>query len=172
MQKQIKQSIYADLVQDLHNNSISSFIILFFYRTMHWAYINKLMILLMLLSFFKRLAYFILSLNAQISYKAYLGKNIRLCHSANGVIVSKYAVIHNNVTIYHQTTIGINESLSEQEKCVEVQDNCYLSSGCKIISCLIGYNTKIAPNAVVFKNTPPHSLVYPVNETRIVNKNR
>ena len=118
----------------------------------------------------KNILYLILRINEQISYEAKIGNNIRLPHCAMGVVISSKAIIGDNVTIYHQVTIGVNENKPEDKKQVEICDNCYLSTGCKIISCKIGINCKIAPNAVVYKDLPPNTMCYPVNETKVINQ--
>jgi serine O-acetyltransferase len=105
----------------------------------------------------------ILNINCQISYMATIGSNIRLPHIAEGVIISPKAEIGNYVTIFHQVTIGINESLSEEKQAISIGDGCYISAGAKIISCKIGKNVKIGPNAVVYKNIEDNSRVFSEN---------
>lgn len=98
-------------------------------------------------------------MDAQISEKAQIGKNIRLLHKGIGVVISSKAFIGNGVTIYHQVTVGINENIPEEQQSIYIGDNCYLSAGSKIISCHVGANSKIGPNAIVWKNVPANSLV-------------
>lgn len=114
--------------------------------------------------------YFLLGIDAQISYKAVLGDYIRFPHKAMGVVISPKAIIGNHVSIFHHVTIGVNESLPKDRQKIEIGNNCYLSTGCKIISCKVSDNCRIAPNAVVYKDLPSNSLVYPVNEVKIHNQ--
>jgi serine acetyltransferase len=44
--------------------------------------------------------------------------------------------------------------------CVEIEDNCYISTGAKIISSKVGFNSIIGPNAVVFEDIPNNSMVF------------
>ena len=74
-------------------------------------------------------------------------------------MISSKASIGNGVTIYHQVTVGVNENLPIERQSICIGDNCYLSTGAKVISCHVGDNCKIGPNAVVWKDIPDNSLV-------------
>lgn len=151
---------------DWKRNSKKSFIILFFYRLCHTSYKNKNKFLLYFFLFLKSIVFWLLRIDAWIEYEAEIGSNIRLPHSGNGLVISRFSRIGNNVTIFHQVTLGVNESLPINERYISISDNCYISVGAKIISCSIGERCKIAPNAVVRKNTPPNSLVYSENSLK------
>lgn len=166
----INNKLLHSIVLDKKNNSFRSFVILFFYRLTHSTY-KKINITtsfiviryiyrfwLFLLIFFKELAFFLLRIDTQISEKAIIGDNIRLLHSGNGVIISSKAIIEDNVTIYHQVTIGINEFKPKEDQVVIIRKNSYLSVGCKIINSEVGENSRIGPNAVVYKNLSPNSF--------------
>lgn len=163
-------SLKKSLFIDYRLNSKKSFLVLFFYRLSHILFIRNHTFILALFRGLKGIVYFFLRINEQISQEAIIGNNIRLPHSAMGVVISSRAIIGNNITIFHQVTIGVNENKPEEKKQVEICDNCYLSTGCKIISCKIGRNCKIAPNAVVYKDLPENTICYPVNETKIINQ--
>lgn len=174
----LNKNLLNSIILDKKNNSFRSFIILFFYRLMNYisniknnltqrlidmpvhtyTYLCVCSFLLFLLNFLKELSFFILRIDTQISEKARIGDNIRLPHSGNGVIISSKAIIEDNITIYHQVTIGINELKPKEEQLVIVRKNSYLSAGCKVINCEIGENCKIGANAVVYKNLPTNSL--------------
>lgn len=164
MKKEIKRKLRTDKAL----NSKRSYYVLKFYRLQHQAYIEKSKTKLLFYSIVKEIVFFFLRLDAQISYKAYIGENIRLPHCAQGVVISAKAHIENNQTIYHQVTIGINENLREELQRIVIHENCYMSCGCKIISCEVGKNTKIGPNAVVYQNIPEGSLY--VNSGIIIKK--
>ena len=153
--------------KDYQNNSKRSFIILLLYRVMHYCYKKNLSILLFICKIIRFLAYFFLRINAQISYEASIGYDIRLPHSADGVVISSYAIIGNHETIYHQVTIGINEKITESSRKVIVRDNCYLSVGCKVISCVVSEGCKIGPNAVCYKDISPNSILVCKSETLV-----
>lgn len=146
--------------QKNNSNSFRSKLVLLEYRINHKLYVKKHRWLCTLLHAFWELLKPILNINCQISYKAIIGDNVRLPHRADGVIISSKAIIGNNVTIYHQVTIGINENLPLHMQRVIIKDNVYISSGAKIISCTVGKNAKIGPNAVVYKDIPDNTRLF------------
>ena len=87
-----------------------------------------------------------------------------------GVVVSPKAKIGNNITIYHQVTIGVKEGIPKDLQRIIVKDNCYISAGAKIISCVVSEGSKIGPNAVVYKDIPPCSIVVSLNEIKVSKK--
>ncbi len=151
-------SLREILAIDRKLNSFSSYMVLYCYRVAHHLYLKKSP-LAKLWGGVKYLIYSFFRLDAQISEKAQIGKNIRLLHKGIGVVISSKAFIGNGVTIYHQVTVGINENIPEEQQSIYIGDNCYLSAGSKIISCHVGANSKIGPNAIVWKNVPANSLV-------------
>lgn len=155
------------LKEDFKNNSFRSFLILFFYRSAHIAYTNKNYFLVKIINFIFFIVKVLFSIQSQVSYKAKIGRNIRLPHIGFGVIISAKAKIGDNVTIYHLVTIGINEKkcLKENVCCVEIGDNCYISAGAKIISSKVGSGSVIGPNAVVYKDISSNTIL--LNQVRI-----
>lgn len=153
------EKLLRSISLDRKNNSTRSFLILLVYRLQHRFYVKKhIGIRLFIMSIIKELLFFIIRADAQISYKAEIGDNIRLPHQGNGVVISAKAIIEDNQTIYHQVTIGINENLPKNKQRIIIKSNCYLSCGCKVISSIVGENSKIGPNAVVYKDLPNNSL--------------
>lgn len=152
------------IIQDRYNNSTISFITLLFYRIENILYRKHLMggVILFIVTKFHSVIAIVLGMNSQISYKAIIGKNIRFPHKAQGVVISAHARIGNNITIYHQVTIGINENKPKDLQRIIIKDRCYLSAGCKVISCIVGENCKIAPNVCVYKDLEPNCLAYNV----------
>ena len=145
-------------------NSRRSAITIILYRTEHYFWKKRYCILLRAILLLSYLVKRILDLNAQISYKAEIGHNLKLPHAGNGVVVSEYARIGNNVTIFQQVTIGINEDYGENEKEITIGDGSYIFSGAKIISCKVGNNCKIGANAVCYKNIPDGKKVVSLNQ--------
>lgn len=152
-------SLRKQLEIDRKLNSFSSYMVLYCYRIANHLYEKNHRYASLAWGGVRYMIYSILRLDAQISERAQIGSNIRLLHRGQGVVISAKAVIGNNITIYHQVTIGINENLPLDKQSVHIEDHCYLSTGAKIISCHIGENCKIGPNAVVWKDTPANSLV-------------
>lgn len=156
---------------DRASNSTKSFLVLLMYRLCHSLYVKKSRFRLKLMEFVKSVLFILLSIDAQISYKAEIGHHIRLPHSAMGVVISPYAIVRNNISIFHQVTLGVNENLPIEKQRIIIEDNCYLSAGSKIISCRVGAGCKIAPNAVVFQDVPENSLCFSVNQIKSLRKN-
>ena len=156
--------LFEYIKRDFKINSFRSGMILCVYRItnyLHNRYNNLIgQILIKLTSVIWELAKVILNINSQISYKAIIGANIRLPHVGDGVIISSKATIGNNVTVYHQVTIGINEFLKPEDQKITIGDNCYLSAGCKIISCTLGENVRVGPNAVVYEDMNKNSKIF------------
>lgn len=156
------KKLLLNIVRDKQINSFRSFIVLFFYRIMNYLFACKKYKILFFVRLLKEVVFVIAGITSQISYKAQLGSNIRLPHCAMGVVISSKAVIYDNQTIFHGVTIGINENKSITDQKILIKENCYLSAGCKIISCTINENCVIGPNAVVHKDLEKNTLV--VNE--------
>lgn len=84
-----------------------------------------------------------------------IGKNLILPHGGNGIVINAHAVIGNNVTIYHQVTLGVKEHGSDLPK---VGDNVIIGAGAKILGgVVIGDGAKIGANAVVLKDVPANA---------------
>ena len=112
------------------------------------------------------LFFLLFQIDAQISYEAVLGNDIRFLHGARGVVISKYALIEDRQTIFHGVTIGINEGFDESSRVIHIHENCYFSAGCVVISCEIGANSKIGPNAVVWRDIPENSVYVAENNLK------
>lgn len=86
-----------------------------------------------------------------------------LYHGLNGIIVSYFATIGENVTINHHVTIAGGS----QKEAVTIGNNVLLGAGAKVIGpCRIGNNVKIGANAVVAKDIPDNCTV--VGTMRII----
>jgi len=78
-----------------------------------------------------------------------------LPHGLNGIIISHFASIGKNVTIYQQVTIA-----GEGNKAAIIGNNCLIGAGAKIIGDVkIGNNVKIGANAVVVNDIPDNATV-------------
>ncbi len=78
-----------------------------------------------------------------------------LPHHLNGIIISHYAKIGSNCTIYQQVTI----SQGGNETSATIGNNVIIGAGAKIIGNVkIGDNVKIGANAVVTKDIPSDSV--------------
>lgn len=98
--------------------------------------------------------------NSEINAKASIGKDVVFCHGANGIIISPKATIGDNVTIFHQVTIGQNSGSNKTWGAPKIGNNVLIGAGAKIIGPItIGDNVKIGANAVVTKDIPANCIV-------------
>ncbi|MFB3170671.1 DapH/DapD/GlmU-related protein [Neobacillus sp. 179-C4.2 HS] len=94
-------------------------------------------------------------LGSEFPAEVQIGKNLTLPHGGKGIIIEKTVVIGNNVTIFHQVTIGINYNNIGSPK---IEDNVFIGTGAKILGHIsIGTKSKIGANAVVITNVPPNT---------------
>lgn len=96
-----------------------------------------------------------------------IGDGISFPHF-NGIIISWYASLGQNCTIFQQVTIG-QEIFKNPNKAPKLGNNVFVGAGAKILGDIsIGDNVKIGANAVVTKNVPANVTVVGFN--RIVKK--
>jgi len=101
----------------------------------------------------------------EIHPKATIGKNLFIDHGM-GVVIGETSEIGNNVTIYHNVTLGgISPSVnSDNQRNVKrhptLKDEVVVGSGAQILGpVVIGRNAKIGANAVVTKNVPENAVM-------------
>ena len=97
--------------------------------------------------------------------KAKIGKNLFIDHGM-GVVIGETSIIGDNVTIYHNVTLGgISPSIdSDNQREVKrhptLQDNVVVGSGAQVLGPItVGKNAKIGANAVVTKNVPENGIM-------------
>ena len=92
-------------------------------------------------------------------------------HELYGIFISQGAKIGNNVTIFHQVTIGSNTlKNSKGQGAPIIKDNVYIGAGAKIIGAVtIGENVRIGANAVIVKDVPDNCTVV-LSESRVIFK--
>ena len=83
-----------------------------------------------------------------------------------GVVIGETSEIGNNVTIYHNVTLGgISPSIdSDNQRNLKrhptLQDDVVVGSGAQVLGpIIIGKNSKIGANAVVTKDVPKNSIM-------------
>ena len=95
------------------------------------------------------------STGAHIGYGAQFKTPPHLPHGLNGIVISHNAIIGENVTIFHQVTIGEGNGGAPT-----IGDNCYIGAGAKIIGGIkIGNNVRIGAGCVVFRDIPDNATV-------------
>lgn len=87
----------------------------------------------------------------ELPAQAKIGKNLYLGHAGRGTIIHPGAVIGDNVTIYHQVTIGSDKTGNAGAPIIG--DNVFIGTGAKVLGRIeVKDNVKIGANAVVLKN--------------------
>ncbi|WP_279122461.1 serine O-acetyltransferase [Holdemania filiformis] len=138
------------LKEDYCNNSKKSFFVILMYRICNNLYKNNYKKMAAILDCLFSVFRCVFCIDAQISFKCRIGKRIRFPHGAQGVVISRYAQIGDDVVIYHGVTIGINER--KTNRYVVIGDGCFIGTGAKIINCKLGDNCLIGANAVAYKD--------------------
>lgn len=90
------------------------------------------------------------SMGTDLGKGAHFASPPKLYHGLNGIVVSHYAQIGRDCTIYQRVTITEQGKLS-----ATIGDNCSIGAGAVIIGYVnIGNNVRIGANAVVVKDLP------------------
>lgn len=98
------------------------------------------------------------SLGNRLSGGSFFKSKPKLPHGLKGIFISDYAKIGKNVTIYQQVTIGYDGI--DWTKAPVIGDNVVIYPGAKITGdIVIGDNSVIGTNCVVFEDVPNNSLV-------------
>ena len=101
----------------------------------------------------------------EIHPKAKIGKNLFIDHGM-GVVIGETSDIGDNVTIYHNVTLGgispsINsENQRETKRHPTLHDYVVVGSGAQVLGpIVVGKNAKIGANAVVTKDVPENGVM-------------
>lgn len=89
---------------------------------------------------------------------ARIGKGIHIDH-ATGVVIGETAVVEDNVSMFHEVTLG-GTGKESGDRHPKVRQYVMLGAGAKILGNVeIGERSKVAAGSVVLKNIPPHCTV-------------
>lgn len=103
-------------------------------------------------------------LGIEIPFSCKIGPGLRLPHQ-NGIVFQGATELGEEVTVYHQVTIGENERSARRGGAI-VGDRVYIGAGAKIIGrVMVGDDATIGANAVVVKDVPPRATVICRQET-------
>ena len=132
----------------------------FFYKIANFFAIAKFDLVARIISQFSRFL-----TGIEIHPKAKIGKNLFIDHGM-GVVIGETSEIGNNVTIYHNVTLGgIAPSInSNDQRNVKrhptLEDNVVIGSGAQILGPItIGKNSLVGSNSVVTKNVLEKSVM-------------
>ena len=141
---------------------------IFFYKIANFFAIAKFDLIARIISQFSRFF-----TGIEIHPKAKIGKNLFIDHGM-GVVIGETSEIGDNVTIYHNVTLGgISPSINANEqrnlkRHPTLQDNVVVGSGAQILGpVIIGKNSLIGANAVVTKDVPEKSIMVGIPAKKI-----
>jgi serine O-acetyltransferase len=110
----------------------------------------------------------------EIHPAARIGSGFMIDHGM-GVVIGETTEIGNNVTLYHDVTLGGTTVFDKNGKiCTKrhptIGNNVIIGSGAQILGPIkLGNNTKIGSNAIVIKDVPANTTVvgFPAHQTHI-----
>jgi serine O-acetyltransferase len=89
---------------------------------------------------------------------AIIGKGIMLDH-AHGIVIGETAVVEDNVSMLHGTTLG-GTGKKRGDRHPKIRQGVMIGAGAKILGNVeIGAGASIAAGSVVLENVPPHTTV-------------
>ena len=140
----------------------------FFHRIANFFYQAKFDLIARIFSQFSRFL-----TGIEIHPGADIGKNLFIDHGM-GVVIGETSKIGNNVTIYHNVTLGgvapsINSNDQRNTKRhPTLEDNVVVGSGAQVLGpIIIGKNSLIGSNAVVTKDVPEKSIMAGIPATKV-----
>ena len=133
---------------------------IFFHKIANFFAIAKFDLIARIISQFSRFL-----TGIEIHPKAKIGKNLFIDHGM-GVVIGETSEIGDNVTIYHNVTLGgIAPSINSNDqrntkRHPTLEDNVVVGSGAQILGpIIIKKNSLIGANAVVTKDVPENSVM-------------
>ncbi|WP_456420349.1 serine O-acetyltransferase [Thermovibrio sp.] len=160
MLKRIKEDIETVFERDPAARSILEVLLcypglhaIWLHRIAHWFWIHNLKLLARLVSHFSRWL-----TGIEIHPGAKIGRRFFIDHGM-GVVIGETTEIGNDVTLYHQVTLG-GTSTKKGKRHPTIGNNVVIGAGAKVLGPVkVGDNCKIGANSVVIKDVPPNSTV-------------
>ena len=141
---------------------------IFFHKIANFFAIAKFNLVARIISQFSRFL-----TGIEIHPKAKIGKNLFIDHGM-GVVIGETSDVGDNVTIYHNVTLGgIAPSINSNEqrnikRHPTLEDNVVIGSGAQILGpIVIGKNSLIGSNSVITKNVPEKSVMAGIPGKRV-----
>lgn len=133
-------------------------IVLTVYRSGNFIYyrVNIPIVRQLLLAVYYLIDYILvrMMLNSEFPAPCKIGKRLCLPHGGKGIIIDKNCIIGDDVTIFHQVTIGRSYRKGNDGSPV-IGNNVFIGTGAKILgNVTIGNRAKIGANAVVMDDVP------------------
>ncbi len=88
---------------------------------------------------------------------ARIGKRVFIDHGV-GVVIGETAVVCDDVTIFHQVTLGGRGNEKEHDRHPKIRKGSMIAAGAKILGNIeVGPYAKVGANSVVLKPVPPYA---------------
>lgn len=124
---------------------------LLLHRLAHWLWERNLKLIARIISYFSRFL-----TGVDIHPGAKIGERFFIDHGM-GVVIGETATIGNDVTIYHDVTLG-GTSLFKEVRHPQVGHRVIIGAGAQLLGPIkVGDDARIGSNAVVVKDVPAHA---------------
>ena len=101
---------------------------------------------------------------------ASLGRNVFIDHGM-GVVIGETAIVGNNVTIFHGSTLGGIGGEKGEKRHPTVEDDVLIGAGAKVLGDItIGKGASVGANAVVLHDVPAYATAVGIPARIIENK--
>lgn len=131
-----------------------------YYRMSHWLWLRNMRLLARLVSYFGRIITAI-----EIHPGATIGRGLFIDHG-HGVVIGETAEIGNNVTLYHDVTLGgiapsvDSDSQRNQKRHPTLEDDVIVGSGAQILGPItVGRGARVGANSVALQDVPAGATV-------------
>ena len=99
----------------------------------------------------------------QIPNDVFVGNNVTFVHDAFGLVVINNTIIHDNVKIFQDVTLGRKDVITDSPSGgIEIMDGAIICAGAKVLNgtekLVIGEGSVIAANAVLLNSTGPREI--------------
>jgi serine O-acetyltransferase len=160
MLKRIREDIETVFERDPAARSIVEVLLcypglhaIWFHRVAHWLWNKNLKLPARIVSHLSRWL-----TGIEIHPGAKIGRRFFIDHGM-GVVIGETTEIGNDVTLYHQVTLG-GTSTKKGKRHPTIGNNVVIGAGAKVLGPVkVGDNCKIGANSVVVKDVPPNSTV-------------
>jgi serine O-acetyltransferase len=133
---------------------------LLFYRTANWLWRKRFYLLARLLSYIGRIL-----TGIEIHPGARIGNGFFIDHGT-GVVIGETAEIGENVTLYHDVTLGgiapsvDSDAQRNQKRHPTLLDGVIVGSGAQVLGPItVGNDARVGANSVVLRDVPPGATV-------------